>query len=166
MTIHEGDKVFTGLVPTVSIHSDPGDPTYRTLEVEWTEQGVEQRLYLYFAADDTDWWVSEIRTRDGYPDADWIAYHGPFFRTPRGETFEGDVHLIGGVGRAPGQLDIVDLRLAAFAPDTGPAALTGCHPDEGAGGPLGAGELVVFVETDQVMTVRDQPPQGWGCEGN
>jgi len=127
MTIHEGDKVFTGVVPQVALRSDPGDPAYRTLEAEWAEQGLEQRLFIYFAADDHDWWVTEIGTRDGYPDADWITYRGPFFKTPRGATFEGDVHLTGGVGRAPGELVIGDLRLTAFAPGTGPAALTGCH---------------------------------------
>ena len=51
------------------------------------------------AADKDDWWVTEIRTYDGFPDGEWIDYAavrqplGEMFRTPRGETFEEDVRL-------------------------------------------------------------------------
>jgi hypothetical protein len=159
LSIHEGDKVFTGVVPTVALHSDPGDDTYRTLEVEWTEQGLEQRLFVYFAADEHDWWVTEVRTRDGYPDADWITYPGPLFRTPRGGTFEGDVHLTGGMGRAPGELIIDGLRLTAFAPGTGPAPLTGCHPATAAeertvSGPQAAGGVLSMEPTEAEALLR------------
>ena len=127
LEIKAGDKVFTGEGP-YAVQSDPGDPTRRTLEVEWTEDGLEQRLYLYFAADGLDWWITEVRTRDGYPDADWITYEGSFLAaTPRGESYEGDLHLKGGDGRVPGELTITGLRLTAFAPGTGPAALGDCE---------------------------------------
>ena len=39
MRITEGDKVFTGEdVLAWEVHSDPGDASYRTLEIEWQEQ--------------------------------------------------------------------------------------------------------------------------------
>jgi hypothetical protein len=113
---------FTSQGTQPSVGSDPGGPEYWTLEVEWTEQGLEQRLYLYFASDGTDWWVSEIRTRDGYDPAEWIYAYGPFFQRPLGEVFEGDVtiELIGQgrpgdeASRVPGTLTIEDMRLAVM----------------------------------------------------
>jgi hypothetical protein len=127
-----GDSVFTGVGPA-DVDSDPGDPTYRTLEIVWQEQGVEQRMNLYLAADETDWWVTEIRTYDGFADGEWINYAavreplGEMFRTPRGGTFKGDVRLVGW-GRVPSEVVIEGLRLTAFAPGTGPGALTDCKP--------------------------------------
>ena len=84
MRIHAGDEVFTGSVPPFSVHSDGADvPT--TLEVVWPEQGVEQRMNLYFDMNGTDWWVTELRTFDG--DAcrpSWILLLGtPVHHPPR-----------------------------------------------------------------------------------
>lgn len=109
------------------VDSDPGDSDYWTLEVEWTELGLEQRLYLYFGSDGTDWWVDEIRTRDGHDPAEWVYAYGPFFQTPLGEAFEGDVTVeLLGEGR-PGDPDAVILAVLSFtglrlavSPGTGP----------------------------------------------
>ena len=138
-SIEANGLVFTteGIEPQV--HSDPGGPDYWTLEVEWTEQDLEQRLFLYFGSDGTDWWVDEIRTRDGYDPAEWIYAYGPFFTTPLGQTYEGDVRidLLGegrpgdDANRVPGVLSIEGMRLsptpqmlediAALPPDGGKA---------------------------------------------
>jgi hypothetical protein len=134
LEIRAGDKVFHGQVP-YEVHSDPGDPSYRTLEVQWHEDGVEQRINIYFAADELDWWIDEIWTRDGRRDADWLMFRAPdlFVATARGETYEGDLHLVDGFstreGRedVTGELTISGLRLTAFAPGTGPAPLTDCE---------------------------------------
>ncbi len=126
-----GDQVFCGVGPA-EVSSDPGGPEYRTLEVVWLEQGVEQRMNLYFGADASDWWITEVRTYDGYDDGEWINYlhvgemWDEMLRTPRGSTYEGDVQLVGW-GRVPGELLIKGLKLTAFAPGTGPAAHTGCR---------------------------------------
>jgi hypothetical protein len=126
-----GDKVFRGMGPT-TVSSDPGDSEYRTLEVIWQEQGVEQRMNLYFGADETDWWITEVRTYDGFEEGEWINYlhvgemWGEMLRTPRGTSYEGDVQFVGS-GSVPGELLISGLELAAFAPGTGPAAHTGCR---------------------------------------
>ena len=81
LTLEANDLVF-GKDVSPRLHSDPGDDDYWTLEVEWTEQDVEQRLFMYFGSDGRDWWVDEIRTRDGYDPAEWVFADGPFFRTP------------------------------------------------------------------------------------
>lgn len=118
--IDAGGRRFTAANAQVAIHSDPGDATYRTLELSWTEQGVEMRLFLYFAADAREWWVTEIRTYDGLPNtrgSNWIYYDGPFFRTPLGQTYRGDVDLKStrSDNGARGHLTISGLRLQAFS---------------------------------------------------
>lgn len=138
-SVEANDLVFTTEGTEPQVHSDPGGPDYWTLEVEWSEQDREQRLYLYFGSDGTDWWVDEIRTRDGYDPAEWIYAYGPFFQTPLGETYEGDVRIdLLGEGRpgdpdnrVPGVLTIEGMRLtptprmlediAALPPDGGTA---------------------------------------------
>jgi hypothetical protein len=129
-----GDCHFTGVGPIIEVDSDPGDQGYRTLEVDYQEQGDATRFYVYFGADETHWWVREMCTPVGcFGDDPAIrGWEGQLFRTPRGETFEGDVHLEGagdperGIA-PPAQLKITGLRLIAFAPGTGPAPLTGCR---------------------------------------
>lgn len=126
-----GDRVFRGIGPA-EVRSDPGDEAYRTLEVVWSEQGVEQRMNLYFGADESDWWISEVRTYDGFVDGEWIDYlqvgemDDRMLSTPRGSSYEGDVQFVGW-GRVPGELLVEGLRLTAFAPGTGPAAHTDCR---------------------------------------
>ena len=88
---------------------------------------MPMRLYLYLAADDTHWWVSELRTYDGSPSGEWIAYTGPFFRIPLGGTYLDDIDLSSANGKVPGRLRIDDMALTAFAPGSGPADWTGCR---------------------------------------
>jgi hypothetical protein len=126
-----GDQVFHGSGPA-EVDSDPGDSESRTLEVFWHERGVEQRMNLYFGADESDWWLTEVRTYDGSEDGDWINYalvdepSSEMLRTPRGSTHAGDVRFLGW-GRVTGELIIEGLELTAFAPGTGPAAHSGCR---------------------------------------
>jgi hypothetical protein len=125
------------------VTSDPGNATYRTLEMTWFEGGTEMRLNLYFAADETSWWVSEIRTYDGRPLGEWITYQGRFFHTPRGASFVGDIDLAGANARGPGRLVIDRMRLTAFAPGTGTEPFSGCRligPAGGGADPLEVGE--------------------------
>ena len=139
LSVEANDLVFTSEGAEPRLHSDPGGPDYWTLEVQWAEQDHEQRLYMYFGSDGTDWWVDEIRTRDGHDPAEWIFAYGPFFKTPLGETYEGDLRIdLLGEGRpgrpksrVSGVLTIKGLRLtptprrlediAALPPDRGKA---------------------------------------------
>ena len=91
--IHTNGKVFTTKDAKVDLHSDPGDPTYWTLELGWNEQGIQMLMNFYFASDGHNWWVSEIRTYNGKPEGDWIEYMGNRFTTALGAAFTGDVDL-------------------------------------------------------------------------
>jgi hypothetical protein len=128
LAIDVNDLLFTGVTPDVDLSgSEPGTPTDRTLEAIWSEHDREQRMFIDFEADETDWWVSKIRVYDGLQDEpEWIEFQGPLWKTPRGETFEGDVYLRGGKGGRTGTIDIRDMRLTAFAPGTGPAPRPAC----------------------------------------
>ncbi len=118
-----GGQVFTAQVPDVQVGGDPGNASYRTLEVEWQELGREQRLYLYLAADDVSWWVTEIRTRDGSPNGEWATLPAPVFRMPIGGSYRGGLSLVGPAAT----LEISGLTLTAFSPDTIPAELRFCR---------------------------------------
>lgn len=100
-----------GWVPTddVVVHSDPGMANeYTTLELTWHDDGIEQRMYMYFQSNGIDWWVREIRTYDGQADGDWMepAAEGQFFKSPLGTAFVGDLNLA--------TLRITDMTLEAF----------------------------------------------------
>lgn len=87
-----GQRFRAAAVPA-SVYSDPGNPTSRTFEVEWTEHGVPMWFYLYLGGDDTSWWVREIRTRDGHLNADWAALRGVWFKSPLGAAWTGDLDV-------------------------------------------------------------------------
>ncbi len=75
---------------------------------------------MYFGSDGTDWWVDEIRTYDGYDPGEWVFAYGPFFQTPLGEAYEGDIQVdLLGIGRpddrenmVPAVLSFTGMRLA------------------------------------------------------
>lgn len=137
--IEAGGQRYLGAPGAMRVRSDPGDLNYWTLEVEWRENDREMRLNFYFAADEGDWWVSEIRTYDGRDPADWITYKGVFFKRPLGQAFAGDVDVSSSLP-FPGRLAFRDLRLAVrpqpsfFAPPGGGIVLAS-DPFE-RGGPL------------------------------
>jgi hypothetical protein len=120
------DLVFGPDVWPQSLNSNPGIDRW-TLEVVWFEHDVEQRLNMYFGSDGSDWWVEEIRTYDGQERGEWVYAYGPFFKTPLGEAFEGDVTVeLLGEGRpddpddlVPAVLTFSGMRLAV-SPGTGP----------------------------------------------
>jgi hypothetical protein len=159
LSIEASDLTFTSEGARVGVDSDPGGPDYWTLEAEWNEQGREQRLHLYFGSDGTDWWVDEIRTRDGYDPAEWIYAYGPFFKTPLGEAYEGDVRIdLLGEGRpgdegdrVPGVLTIKGLRLEVaprpleqlFVAPPGGGVVATSDPFE-PGGPLHCSDILLL----------------------
>jgi hypothetical protein len=134
VTIDAGGRTFH--VPAdAQVHSDPGNSTYQTLELDWTEQGIEQRLYMYFAADNANWWISEIRTYNGSPNGEWIYYDVAQISTPRGTSFEDSLDLSGTGAGGSGELRITDMRLTVFTPGTGVNFQPGCHPADAAATP-------------------------------
>lgn len=84
-----GGRVFRAIPDKhtlVSVHSDPGNLGYTTLEVSWQEQGVEMRLYLYFHSDGERWWVNEIRTYNGNIPGDWLYYRAGYLSSNLGSA--------------------------------------------------------------------------------
>jgi hypothetical protein len=112
-------KRFHG-TPRMQVSSDPGDATYRTLELTWQEHGAEMRVNIYFGGDATTWWIDEIRTYDGTAQSpDWLYYRAPKIRAPLGQAWEGNVELVSArsnkAGRGPGTLHFGTLQLATVA---------------------------------------------------
>ena len=109
ISVLDGDRIFS---PTdAQVFSDPGDSTYTTLELTWTEGGSEQRLFIYFESDGTNWWATEIRTYAYASDApDWRepVATGTFFSTPLGAAYTGDLDLP--------NVRIAGMTLQAFLP--------------------------------------------------
>ena len=94
---------------------------------------------------DESWWVREIWTYDGFKNGDWLMYKDlkRRTRTPRGESFVGDLRLRPDRVDRPERRDLLEsallridgLRLTAFAPGTGPAAPGGRAPGGAAAWP-------------------------------
>lgn len=108
------------------LHSDPGTPTYRTLEAEWTDEAGRYRIYVYFGADEAWWWVDGISVRGGPAGEVRAAFAGPLFRTRRGERWQGDVTLVVERDGTVARLEARELDLVAFLPGTGPGPMVGC----------------------------------------
>lgn len=98
----------------ISVKSNPGKPSYTTLETEWTEGSIPMRLYIYFANDGINWWATEIRTYNGQVPGDWVIYNdsSPYFMTSLKGEFSGDILLISDSGF--GSLYFKNLKLKAF----------------------------------------------------
>jgi hypothetical protein len=116
-------KTFTTQGTPVEVHGDPGGSDYWTIELAWHEQGVEQRMNMYFASDGNDWWVSEIRLYNGKAEGDWITWTGEFFKTPVGKPYVGDVNLVDKA--SGGSLTITNMELTTTAKKFNCAAGTG-----------------------------------------
>lgn len=91
ITVSVNGREFQPIGDDVEVSSDPGTASYTTLELTWFEDGVEMRINLYFAADATHWWVTEMRTYDGRSPGEWITQEGVGYRTPRGQAYEGEL---------------------------------------------------------------------------
>jgi len=107
----------------VTLHSDPGNPNYTTLETTWHEKDREMRLNIYFYAEDVattngtlkQWGVSQIRTYDGKTPGDWIYYDHRngmgWYGEPR---FINRFVLTSTSGKYQGYLVFKNLKLLAF----------------------------------------------------
>ena len=139
----------------VVVEGDPGlGNEYTTLELTWHDQGVEQRIYIYFTSDGTNWWANQINTYDGQVNGEWVEQQGEFFKSPLGGAYAGDLDLP--------NLKIRDMRLEAFRrpsacdSPTGPVALIANYPkiDSFVGG-YGATLKLVDPTTCQPVAVSN-----------
>lgn len=70
-------KRYNAQVVGIQVQSDPGSSTYTTLELIWSENGTEMRMFMYFNhLPNEPWKVAEIRTYNGQVSGDWIYYKG------------------------------------------------------------------------------------------
>jgi len=104
------------------VTSDPGNLEAWTLESRWRDAGVEQAMTLYFAADETHWWVPELWVRDGSVDgpgtkADWVTFKDVVARTPLGQPFRGDIDLVATAATGPVKVHLGDVRIAVHPND-------------------------------------------------
>lgn len=103
----------------LTLQSDPGTPTYWTLEVTWQQGPVEQRINLYFAADGSEWRIEGARIYDGRVPGDWLESSGVVARAPLGTVFSGDLDIAmtdaSGPNTGPGRLVMRGLRLSTRA---------------------------------------------------
>ncbi|MFN8620732.1 MAG: hypothetical protein U0869_08330 [Chloroflexota bacterium] len=129
LSLVSGGTTYTGAGPA-DIHSDPGDATYRTLEVEWQEGGARPGVTVYLTADRDSWWVTELRAGERSSRQGQVTLPIPAIRAPIGGTWTGDLHLADGTTT----LDLTGVTLRAFAPGTIPAQLRFCRPGLPAGG--------------------------------
>jgi hypothetical protein len=119
--IETAGKRFRGTTP-MTVRSDPGDATQRTLELTWHEHGAEMRLNIYVGGDGTHWWINEITTYDGTRGSpDWLYYEVPDVRAPLGQAWTGSVDVrsvkASQPGRGPGRLHFGTVQLATIASD-------------------------------------------------
>ena len=122
-------RTFTQTDALIASGVDPEDPSLPTLEVTWTDQGLEQRLTFAFVADDDSWSVGRVTLHDlstvARSDrerevlAQGVVLTGePLPAMPLGQAFEGDVDLAvdGASGPVRLRLDDARIELAAVRP--------------------------------------------------
>lgn len=121
-----GDR-YQAIVDRINIHSDPGSPTYTTLEAIWHEKGVEMRMFMYFKADGNNWRLDELRTYNGLNPGGWIFYEVGWERQSLmvkgrlGIPFVGDVKLYSRSDQVyRGTVRLDGLHLLPFVNITGP----------------------------------------------
>jgi hypothetical protein len=122
-------KTFYANEPSVSVHSDPGSPTYTTLEIDWQENGVEMRLYIYFNSDGQKWWSPEIRIYNGKTPPDWIVFKERFFESNLGSEHTqaisgGFVQMDPNTGKETASVHFSNLRVQAFTNLVTPTPIT------------------------------------------
>jgi CARDB len=119
-----GREFTASQASSLAVHSDPGNPDYTTLEIEWNESNTEMRLYIYFYAETIagsnpprrQWGVSSIRTYNGNTPGDWIFYN---YRTSLGNIGSPYISPMLNLtsnepGGLPGELKIKNLQMQAF----------------------------------------------------
>jgi hypothetical protein len=121
--IEVGGKRFTSVGAKVELNTDPGDATYQTLELVWTEHDVEMRVNIYFQAAGKQWSSDELRTYNGNAQGDWVTFTGDFFRSPLGSPFTGDFDQTATEKGVTSHMHLAGMRLQAFL-DRGPGGVT------------------------------------------
>ncbi|MEX0846288.1 MAG: hypothetical protein WD023_00780 [Ilumatobacteraceae bacterium] len=148
-----GDQV--SIPAAVAVRSDPGTSEFTSLELSWTDAGVERRLFLMFASDGAEWWASEIRTTD--PAGEWVStgLRARWFTSPLGKAWTGDVDLPN--LRISGLTVEAFLRPAPCDRPTSPIAVVSAYPTiEGSPGDGFAGRIDL-IDTSTCTPIDPTP---------
>ncbi|CAN5292296.1 hypothetical protein BH10PAT1_BH10PAT1_3360 [soil metagenome] len=116
ISIGGGQHFNVNNVQNLDVRSDPENSSYTTLEATWHEtNGVEMRLYMYFAKDsNNNWYVSQVRTYNGQLNGDWIFYPGFPGSGNQGPLNQSSFDLIATGGSGVGQIHFDNLSLQPF----------------------------------------------------
>lgn len=162
----DGER-FTSVGADVDVHSDPGDQRYQTLELTWTELGIEMRLFIYFRSDGVNWSSNELRTYNGLDSgADWVTFVGDHFTSPLGSPFVGTFDETAVEGGITSRVHIEGLRLQAFlALGPGGVSVPTTNTVAAAGAPLVVPPLAVGLpDTGITWTPADSLALGMATE--
>ncbi len=120
-SISTPNGTFVGSSDGRWVQSDPGSDTYTTLEATWHEHGVEMRMFIYFAQENGQWRVTELRTYDGNQRGEWIYYDGTAFGTQAvGQAINKDNFTLTSRDGS-GHVSFGTLQLQAFLPHPSPS---------------------------------------------
>jgi hypothetical protein len=116
LRLEVGERVFTSIGRPIEADGIDDDST--AIVANWTEDGIPISIELAMgttASGFVHWWVEEIRV---HVDGRTFRAVGPFFGSPWGAAFEGDVALTlhGDDGEATLTLDGLELSMAPPAP--------------------------------------------------
>jgi hypothetical protein len=150
--IDVGGQRFTSTGAKVDVHTDPGTASYTTLELTWTEHGVQMNVNIYFQSDGTQWWSNELRTYNGKAEGDWVTFRGDFFRSARSAESTGTFDQTATENGVTSHFHIDGLKLIAFlhpGPSDTPSNSAPLPPYTGTPG----GNVVVGTAVGTAITV-------------
>ena len=132
LRVEANGLTFSGDQTGTVVKSEPA-----SVVLSWHEHDLDLRIYFGFMADARSWWVNDIRVSDGVevPSGKWAMFPpGPYFTTPLGQTWGGDIDLTGSGRTGP-----VTLHMEGAAIRANPPRSFAAPPDGGI--PLPAGSL-------------------------
>jgi hypothetical protein len=151
--IQIGQKSYYGS-DRVLVRSDPGiDNT--TLELDWTEKGIQMRLYFYFTRiDNLMWQLTDLRSYNNTGN-DWIYYqtsdtNGNPVRSLLGQrNFHSERTFLSTDGQA--QIHCKDCSLTAFINNLPPPSIHGYSLD-----------FRIGIPQNETITLTTEPNTGYG----
>ena len=147
-----GSQKFFGKEP-MTIHSDPGIEK-TTLEVSWSENGVEMGFFLYFKKTENNMWeMYESRTYNGQPHGDWLYYwdsdNNPVSSLIGQANYRAGRRFVSSNTQA--EINCQHCSINAFMPKLLPIS------------PLGYSlEALIGLAQGEIITLSTQPNTGYG----
>jgi hypothetical protein len=112
--IEVGGQRFTTVGAKVEVRSDPGDATYQTLELAWTEHDLPMGMTMYFQADGSEWSLHGFRTFNGEANGEVVTFSGDSFGTALGSAAIGNLDESAIENGITSHVHIQGMKLQAF----------------------------------------------------